>query len=136
MSRKTKAQQRARAMQENTGMSYMQCLNEVRKQIAEEQQTLRPQVADDGKPLIVIRPKNPALAIQIANLAVKNNDSDLFESLPAKVEDYTVIGFLAQGGKGAVIDIDGKVVGSVKPGDSFVTRNSEAEISEWQEQQK
>jgi len=36
VSRKTAEQKRARAMQENTGWPYMKCLNEVRKQIAEE----------------------------------------------------------------------------------------------------
>jgi hypothetical protein len=81
----------------------------------------RPRIIN-GKPLIVIRPKDPTLALQLANLAIKTNDVDLFESLPEKVEDYIEIGLLAEGGKGEIINDNGRVIDKCKSGDSFVTR--------------
>jgi hypothetical protein len=74
---------------------------------------------DDGRPLLVIRPNNPALALSVAKVALDKNDPALLERLPQEVGDYTVQGWL--GPDSTLLDRDGRVIGKCKPGDSFVT---------------
>ncbi len=89
---------------------------------------------DDGRPLAVIRPKNPALAIQIARVAIDQNDKELWDCLPAKAGEYTFIGWLPFPREGVpegyVVDDEGLIVDEMQPGDSFVTLNDSDELGE------
>jgi hypothetical protein len=82
-------------------------------------------VKDNGEPLMVIRPSNPTLALQLAKIAVEKNDKALFDRLPNEVglDNYTIQGWL--GPKGKLLDRDGNVIGECKPGDSFITMKDE-----------
>lgn len=81
----------------------------------------------DGKPMMVIRPSNPQLAILLANEAQRTQNQEAFTNLPAYAEKkgitYTFVGYLAKrpGGTACVVDKDRKVVSECLPGDSFVT---------------
>lgn len=77
-------------------------------------------IAEDGKPLAVIRPANPSLALAVAQVAVKKADKALFDRLPNEVGDYTFRGWLAEG-KPCIVDKNGRYLEDLKPGDSFVT---------------
>jgi hypothetical protein len=77
-------------------------------------------IAEDGLPLSVIRPANPALAIAIAKVAVAKQDGALFQRLPVEVSDYTFVGWLSAD-KRCIVDENGKRIGDLQAGDSFVT---------------
>jgi hypothetical protein len=80
---------------------------------------------ETGKPYGVIRPKKPALALAIAQVAVKHNDGKLLDRLPDEVGDYDFVGWLSMGPKPVLIDAEGNEVGKLVPGDSFVTFTDE-----------
>lgn len=73
----------------------------------------------DGEPLSVIRPANPKLALALATVCVQQQDAGLFQRLPSEVGDYTIQGWLGVNGK--ILDRDGRTIGELEPGDSFVT---------------
>jgi len=79
----------------------------------------------DGRQMMVLRPGDPALALQLAQLALQNKDGDLFARIPEQVENYTFVGWLPvtrpDVPPGYVVDEDGFIIDDVKPGDSFVT---------------
>lgn len=82
-------------------------------------------IADDGRPMRVIRPKDPSLALAIAKSALANpTEQRIFDELPEQ-QPYTVLGFLGRRKKSesgfCVVDADGRFVCELKPGDSFVT---------------
>lgn len=79
-----------------------------------------------GKPLAVIRPNDPKLALELAHKAVDENDKALLDRLPTEVEksgvDYTFVGWLVRRrGKALAVDNAGNNPRDLKPGDSFVT---------------
>ena len=80
----------------------------------------------DGHPMAVLRPKDPALAVQFALVANQQQDGDLFARIPELVEDYTFAGWLpetrADVPAGYVVDEDGFIIDDLKPGDSLVTQ--------------
>lgn len=78
---------------------------------------------EDGKPLAVIRPDNPALAIRLANEALAKQDGHAFERILVDVQAsgsrYTFAGWLSKD-RSHVVDETGKRIDTLKPGDSFV----------------
>jgi hypothetical protein len=80
----------------------------------------------DGKPMMVIRPQDPILAISLAQIAVEKQSQELLDKLPEIVSkasgDYTFMGYLARDSKRAwIADETGKFIGELVRGDSFVT---------------
>jgi hypothetical protein len=87
-----------------------------------------------GKPLAVIRPNDPKLALDLARKAVDGNDKALLDRIPAEAEEkgvnYTFVGWLVRRrGKALAVDNAGNNPRDVKPGDSFVTL-TEGEVDE------
>lgn len=85
---------------------------------------------EQGLPLRVIRPSDPALCLRIVEECHANQDTVRLDNLPKEAEaagvSYTFVGYLAKkrNGKGAcVVGEDGAVLGAIAPGDSFVTLN-------------
>ena len=83
---------------------------------------------EQGLPLRVIRPSDPALCLRIVEECHANQDTVRLDNLPKEAEaagvSYTFVGYLARGrtGKGTcIVDDDGVVLGPIVPGDSFVT---------------
>lgn len=78
----------------------------------------------DGRPLMVIRPSMPKLALALAKKALGSRDPRALEKVALKVEQaggrYTFVGYLANG-KPRVLDWDGNDLGATESGDSFVT---------------
>jgi len=89
-------------------------------------------IADNGQRMQVIRPKDPSLAVHLAETSLANRDAALLVRLPGIVEDaagtYTFVGYLARRAEGqpCIVDEHGKFVGELEAGDSFVT-NAEGE---------
>lgn len=85
-----------------------------------------------GEDLLVVRPKNPALALAIARVAVDKNDADLFQRLPSEVGEYTFVGYLAygKGGTPFAINENGAILDRIEPGDSFITPPTEPAAGE------
>ena len=83
-------------------------------------------IADNGLPILVIRPDNPKLALAIAQVALKRQDKALLDRLPDEVGKYTFVGYLAEGGRN-ILNADCRVIGEIQPGDSLVT-NSEHKL--------
>jgi hypothetical protein len=81
---------------------------------------------DDGRPLLVVRPSDPAAALAVAERALRTQETALLESLPETAGDYTVQGWL--GKHGAILDRHGDVIGNCKAGDSFITIKEDNEI--------
>ena len=95
-------------------------------------------VEKDGKPLLVVRPSDPELAIRLAQEAIENTrDPDkqteaavAFLNLPALAEakgvTYTFVGYLGKrpAGTTCIVDKDLRVVGELVRGDSFITEKS------------
>jgi hypothetical protein len=81
-------------------------------------------VLKDGKRLMVVRPRDSALALKIADEAYEQNYTrEQFDAILAQ-QTYTVVGFLGQGvdkSRPVVLDGDGKKIGYAEPGDSFVS---------------
>jgi hypothetical protein len=80
----------------------------------------------DGKPMLVLRPKDPRLALSLAEIAVQKQSQQLLDELPEIVSnasgDYTFMGYLAKDRKQIwIADENGKRLGDVVAGDSFVT---------------
>jgi hypothetical protein len=81
---------------------------------------------EHGEPIAVARPDKPDLALQIAGIAHRQNDREMFERLPAMVEDagatYRFRGWLGAGPGGCVIvDAQGNPTEWCESGDSFIT---------------
>jgi hypothetical protein len=82
---------------------------------------------EQGRPLQVVRPKDPKLALDLGLRAVKNNKSALLDRVPGIVEDaagnYTFMGLLAKRASGSpcIVDYKGRFVAELAPGDSFVS---------------
>jgi hypothetical protein len=80
-----------------------------------------------GKKLQVIRPNKPELALQIMREAQARDDLKMLEQLPALVEEqggfYMFVGYacVTSEGKAFLGDEEGKKVGELQPGDSYVT---------------
>jgi hypothetical protein len=79
-------------------------------------------LSEEGKRMIVIRPKDPHIALKLAEIALEHNDSDLFQKMLLENE-YTIVGFMwrSSQGKPHIVDKDATYVGEILPGDSFVT---------------
>ena len=84
----------------------------------------------DGLPLMVIRPKDPAMALRIAKIAFEKQDMDLLDRLPNEVgaDSYTFLGYAARDkrGRSAIVTKEGVWVGELEPGDSFVTKSEKS----------
>lgn len=84
----------------------------------------------DGLPLMVIRPKDPKMALLLAQIAIEKQDTALMARLPSEVgaDTYTFMGYAARNKKGrlAIVDKQGTWVGNLEPGDSFVTKSEES----------
>lgn len=82
---------------------------------------------EQGRPLQVIRPKDPKLALDLGLRAVETNDGNLLDRVPGIVEDasgnYTYMGLLAKRASGSpcIVDDKGRFVAELAPGDSFVS---------------
>jgi hypothetical protein len=80
-----------------------------------------------GKKLQVIRPNKPELVLQITREAQARDDSKMLLQLPALVEEqggfYIFVGYVCvtSEGKAFLGDEEGKKVGELQPGDTFVT---------------
>jgi hypothetical protein len=75
--------------------------------------------------MAVLRPKDPAMALMLARIALDKNDAALFERIPAEVEDYTFVGWMpeprADVPMGYVVDGEGFIIDDMQSGDSFCT---------------
>ena len=82
---------------------------------------------EQGRPMQVIRPKDPKLAVDLAKVAADTNDKALFDRLPGIVEDaagnYTYMGLLAKRASGppCIVDEKGRFIAELAPGDSFTS---------------
>lgn len=81
-------------------------------------------IADDGRPTLVIRPKDPAFALAIAKAALANpTETRILDELPG-AQQYTMMGFMGRNrktGKFCIVDALCGYVAELEPGDSFVT---------------
>lgn len=77
--------------------------------------------AADGEQLAVARPRRPAVALAVAQVALQHQDEPILSKLPD--DDYTVMGWLAADGM-SVVDDDGDRIGELQPGDSLVSLRS------------
>jgi hypothetical protein len=77
----------------------------------------------DGRPLAVMRPAKPHVAVALAKAALASKNTSLFEGLPTKeCGPYTFVGWLAADSpEGILVDQEGCEIGRTLPGDSFVT---------------
>lgn len=73
----------------------------------------------DGKALAVIRPSDPSLALQLAHLAMKTQDKNLFGEMLTK-QDYTFAGYASSDGSINLLDENGSLVDTMRPGDSLI----------------
>ena len=82
--------------------------------------------APGGQKLMVARPKNPSVALQLAETARKENDGALFQSV-LDAQDYVFRGYLGRRTKGlskgdvAIISEEGNFLEEIQLGDSFVS---------------
>lgn len=76
---------------------------------------------EDGYPLAVMRPADPARAVARVKEAAEKHDPALMR-LAFEEQPHTFVGWLARdsAGLGKVVDHDGEVLGELQPGDSFV----------------
>jgi len=79
--------------------------------------------SDDGRPLAVLRPAKPDVAMALVKAALSSGNPSLFEEgLPEKeCGPYTFVGWLASTPGGILVDGEGNEVGHTQAGDSFVT---------------
>ena len=78
----------------------------------------------DGGKLAVLRPKDPALALQLARAALEIEDDAAREKAFQEVlnaQPYSFVGLMSTAGKPEkkLLDEDGWAIGSLRPGDSF-----------------
>jgi hypothetical protein len=75
----------------------------------------------DGTPMCVARPSYPERALELTKQAIEADTAwaDLQEKLNAECGPYTFVGFLGMPGE-KVVDADGKILGEMQPGDSFM----------------
>jgi hypothetical protein len=77
--------------------------------------------------MLVIRPDRPEAALAIAQACVAQQDTVIFESLPAYVglDTYTVRGWMGPTDvakkRGTIVDRDGRFLEPIVAGDSFIT---------------
>lgn len=92
-------------------------------------------VADaEGRPMMVLRPDQPAIVLKLAKRALAKGDQARFLRVPQRAEkrgvQYTFAGYLGESRAGetagVVVDERGRELGPVQPGDSFVTQAKEA----------
>lgn len=81
-------------------------------------------IADDGRPTLVIRPKDPRLALAIAKVALANpTETRILDELPS-AQQYTMVGYMGRNrktGRFCIVNALCAYVGELEPGDSFVT---------------
>ena len=88
--------------------------------------------APDGQKLMVMRPKDPGLALKLAETARAANDQPLFQSV-LEAQDYVFKGYLGRRAKGlnkgefAIVSEDGRFLEEILPGDSFITETPDVE---------
>jgi hypothetical protein len=85
----------------------------------------RPFLIKDGDKLAVMRPKDPQLALRLAQAAMEIENDDAREKAFQDVlnaQPYTFVGLISTDGKPdkKLLDEDGWPIGRVKAGDSFV----------------
>lgn len=80
---------------------------------------MKPLTDDAGRPLMVVRPDDPAEAVKRAQAALKANDSEALSAIVADLP-HVFVGFYGED-KRSVLDEAGNVLGTIKPGDSFIT---------------
>lgn len=79
----------------------------------------------EGEPLVVIRPENPEPALTAAAVALANDDNELFQRIPEESGPYCFVGYYGKHKDGLyVVDKDGNVVDTIKPGDSIVSKKA------------
>lgn len=98
----------------------------MRKSIIDKEAAKRYLIMTDNKgvPTQVLRPATEELkqtAIILAKIAADKQDKELFDRIPSEINDYIFAGYLAVGPDGIIVDIDGKEIDRVQPGDSFAT---------------
>ncbi len=77
-------------------------------------------IMKDGKPTMVMRPRDPEKAIRIAKECAEQNDTERLANLMEEVGwPYLFVGYLSQ--SGSVVDEKGNVVDTMQPGDSLMT---------------
>ena len=74
--------------------------------------------AADGQRLAVVRPKRPAVALAVAQVALRSQDRAMLSDLPG--DDYTLVGWLGADGA-SVVDDEGRDIDTLQRGDSFVS---------------
>lgn len=79
--------------------------------------------APDGQKMMVLRPENPALAIELANKLLGSKDEEEFDKI-LQAQPYLFVGYSARSNAKKILDEDGKIIGELQPGDSFVSEKS------------
>ena len=80
----------------------------------------------NGERMVVIRPHDPALAIRLAEEALRENDNEKFQAI-TQAQDYKFAGYLSESSPGTppvIVDDHGRVVEAVQKGDSFVSESA------------
>ena len=82
--------------------------------------------AENGRPMAVIRPARPEIALIIARHAVETRAKEMPPVPEEEAGPYTFRGFLAKPARLGneivrIVDRDGKFLETCQPGDSFVT---------------
>ena len=91
--------------------------------------------AANGERLAVIRPRTTELAelaVSLATVAERHADDALFQRNPAEVADYVFAVYQERDprtGRQTVVDRDGRHVGELMRGDSFVEESALARFS-------
>jgi hypothetical protein len=81
--------------------------------------------AEDGRPLVVARPSDPAVAMMAAEVAVRHQDQAMFQAIPD--DDYRLMGYLSADGQSILDPRDlSRVVGTIEIGDSLITLDGSA----------
>lgn len=68
----------------------------------------------------MVRPENPALALQMAKALIGVDASDERFAQILQAQPYTYVGLLGPGPDPKLVNEHGDVIGELRPGDSFV----------------
>lgn len=90
-------------------------------------------VRKEGRRLLVVRPKDVALAKTWADRALAENFTEEQFNEILTTQPYTVVGFLGRGvgGKHIVIDKDGWKLGEMESYDSFVATRHDQDLDDF-----
>jgi hypothetical protein len=83
-------------------------------------------VITDGKPMMIVRPDRPSVALAVARSAIETQDVQRLSQLPKGAGGYTFVGYLAKAprkyrNRALAINEHGDIVDEAQPGDSFIT---------------